>query len=61
MSKLDFPDNGRREPGRVHLQTVQAMRNANGDRKIAAKVLGISLSTLASRLHVIRGIRDAQK
>jgi hypothetical protein len=61
VSKLDFPDKDRREPGRVHMDTVKAMRDAQGDRKVAAKALGVSMSTLSSRLHVIRSIRDAQK
>jgi hypothetical protein len=61
VSKLDFPDNDRRERGLVHTQTAQAMRDAKGDRRVAARALGIRLGTLASRLHVIRSIRDAQK
>jgi DNA invertase Pin-like site-specific DNA recombinase len=61
MNKLDFPDKDRREPGEVQLRTAQAMRDAKGDRKVAAKALGITLHTLSSRLHIIRSIRDGQK
>jgi hypothetical protein len=61
MNKLDFPDNDHREAGKVQLETVKAMRDAKGDRKTAAAALGVSLSALASRLCVIRRIRDAQK
>lgn len=56
---LDFPDLGRREPGKVRTETIQAMRDAKGDRRVAAAKLGIALHTLASRLHVIRSARNA--
>lgn len=58
-SDLDFPDTGRREPGQIRADTVQAMRDAKGDRRVAAATLGVSMSTLSSRLHVIRSLRSA--
>lgn len=56
---LDFPDNARRAPGKVQTETIQAMRDAKGDRRIAAAKLGLTLHALASRLHVIRSARNA--
>lgn len=58
---LDFPDNNYREHGAVQTATVQAMRNAKGDRRAAAAALGISTTALASRLYVIRNMRNALK
>lgn len=56
---LTFPDKDRREPGRCVLETVQAMRAAKGDRRAAAKALGVTLETLSSRLCKIRVARKA--
>ncbi len=54
---LDFPDTGRRDPDRTVRETVKAMRAANGDRAAAAAALGVTATTLASRLSKIRELQ----
>lgn len=56
---LSYPDTNYRPPGGSRRETVQAMRDAKGDRRVAAQLLGITLPALTSRLSVIRGIQKA--
>jgi DNA-binding NtrC family response regulator len=61
LNELDFPDTGLRLRGQITRQTVEAMRAAKGDRRLAAQQLGIDTNTLAKRLQTIRAKRDALK
>lgn len=54
---LQFPDKTYRTRGQVERETVQAMRDTQGDRREAAIKLGVSLNTLAKRLGIIRAKR----
>ena len=56
---LDFPDTSYTKPGSTQEETVLAMREAKGDRKQAAKRLGITLFTLSARLCIIRNMQEA--
>jgi DNA-binding protein Fis len=60
-SDLDFPDKNHWQQGVVQQQTIKAMRDASGDRKQAALLLGINLGTLSARLCHIRNMREALK
>lgn len=56
MKNLAFPDRTQKRDGSWVQETVTAMRKASGDRRAAAKALGITLQTLASRISKIKGM-----